>query len=742
MENQPASVLADNGTQTGAPFNSMSRNLLSDFPELASELHRTLNPGIHPEDISMGSHRKLWWVCSRDSGHVWEAVVKNRTKANGSGCPYCSGRMVTPATSLAARFPDLTKEWDYEINPVRPDQVACGSNTKFFWVCIFDKSHKWSATPQSRTGTNKTGCPFCSGAAVQEATSLYALHPDLMEEWDWEANRDLDPKKLSKRSNIRARWQCKTNPKHKWVAVVGNRTGLNSGCPYCTGKKADSSNSLATIFPQLCREWATDLNKTLTPSDVTTGSRKSVWWRCPKGHEWKAAITSRTHGSGCPRCSNQSSKPEARLLAELQALFPEIKSRHKIGKIEVDAFIPDLKIGIEYDGSYYHRNKEAKDREKNRLLKSAGVQLIRVRHKPLQKIEDNDVLVDADDLSKPDLNSVVHSICQIAAAESVSGAIVSYIARDKFLNEELFREYISVFPSPLPQLSLNTLFPEISAEWDLDKNKPLMPLNFPPGSNHKTWWVCSKGHSYQSAIISRTGGHGCPFCAGNFRIDTQRAERSAWLAESNSALTVTHPRLAAEWHPTANNYTPDDVSAGSTYKVWWQCVQGHEWEATVYNRSKSSNPSGCPYCTNKRASSTNNLEIQNPALASEWNQARNEGQLPNWVVPGSGKLVWWVCANGHEWQAKVAARSKGTGCPDCYQEALANNAAGVLDSNVAIRIGPTKAVRCLETGEVFKSATAAAKSLQQRGIRVNASHISGVCRASRAKAGGFTWVYV
>jgi hypothetical protein len=35
-----------------------------------------------------------------------------------------------------------------------------------------------------------------------------------------------------------------------------------------------------------------------------------------------------------------------------------------IKKIEIDIYISDIKIGIEYDGKYYHKNKTLKDLEK------------------------------------------------------------------------------------------------------------------------------------------------------------------------------------------------------------------------------------------------------------------------------------------------------------------------------------------------------------------------------------------
>ncbi|MBQ04335.1 hypothetical protein CL673_06465 [Candidatus Bathyarchaeota archaeon] len=33
---------------------------------------------------------------------------------------------------------------------------------------------------------------------------------------------------------------------------------------------------------------------------------------------------------------------------------------------------------------------------------------------------------------------------------------------------------------------------------------------------------------------------------------------------------------------------------------------------------------------------------------------------------GNGRKIWWRCSRGHEWEAAVASRIRGTGCPDCF----------------------------------------------------------------------------
>ena len=71
-------------------------------------------------------------------------------------------------------------------------------------------------------------------------------------------------------------------------------------------------------------------------------------------------------------------------------------------------------------------------------------------------------------------------------------------------------------------------------------------------------------------------------------------------------LATLKPKLAEEWYQTLNGeLTPDRVTLGSNKKVWWQCSDGHVWQAFIYARAKR-NGTGCPVCagTIKRRRST------------------------------------------------------------------------------------------------------------------------------------------
>ena len=52
----------------------------------------------------------------------------------------------------------------------------------------------------------------------------------------------------------------------------------------------------------------------------------------------------------------------------------------------------------------------------------------------------------------------------------------------------------------------------LAAQWHPVKNGDLRPEDVTPGSDKKAWWVCAKGHEWQTFVYHRTEGQGCPFC--------------------------------------------------------------------------------------------------------------------------------------------------------------------------------------------------------------------------------------
>ena len=129
------------------------------------------------------------------------------------------------------------------------------------------------------------------------------INPNIWCEWNFEKNGELgfDIWEMTKGSKKKAWFNC---IKCKSDCLQDYQFKVNGvGCPYCRGLKANHTNSLATLNPELALEWHPTLNGDLTPHDVTSKSNKKVWWLGTCGHEWEAKIANKTNGTKCPYCS-------------------------------------------------------------------------------------------------------------------------------------------------------------------------------------------------------------------------------------------------------------------------------------------------------------------------------------------------------------------------------------------------------------------------------------------------------
>ena len=130
--------------------------------------------------------------------------------------------------------------------------------------------------------------------------SLAEVHPELVSEWS-EKNLPLTPDDITFGSNKKVWWRGACG--HEWQTSVKAHSN-GEKCPICSGARVIAGiNDLATLEPLLAKQWSKK-NK-IKPTEVSIGSHKKVIWRCEKGHEWEAAVKSRTiNRTGCPYCSH------------------------------------------------------------------------------------------------------------------------------------------------------------------------------------------------------------------------------------------------------------------------------------------------------------------------------------------------------------------------------------------------------------------------------------------------------
>lgn len=223
-------------------------------------------------------------------------------------------------------------------------------------------------------------------------------------------------------------------------------------------------------------------------------------------------------------------------------------------------------------------------------------------------------------------------------------------------------------PSAIPEPggSLADLRPEVAAEWHPHKNGELTAFDVKPASAKSVWWCCIEGHEWVTKPQNRLRGERCPTCSAS-----QSAIKRATPSPDRSLFDL-YPAVAAEWHPRRNGaVTSRDVNPGSKTKRWWRCgVCGFDWETDPDHRTRSKR--GCPKCGRKRISESRSAPKPgrsfgdvNPHLVDEWHPERNGTLTPFDCAPRSRRKVWWRCRFGHEWQALIAPRTIGVGCPSC-----------------------------------------------------------------------------
>lgn len=469
----------------------------------------------------------------------------------------------------------------------------------------------------------------------------------LMKEFNFEKNVNIDLSSLTLGSEKKIWWKCKKG--HEWESNIYNRSHGKNGCPICANRIVlQGFNDLSTKYPNIAKQWNYKKNKSLKPTQVTYGSSKKVWWKCDKGHEWLASINNRTMGKNCPLCAKdtQTSFPEQAIYFYSKSFFKNVINRYK-DKYEIDVFIKDINVGIEYDGRYYHNNINAKNIEhvKEEYFSSKGIKIYRIKEiSDFPIIENNNYLYYNYDNGK-NLSNVLKKLFRKLGVSNID----IDIARDYIKIQQL---YIS----SEKENSILSVKPELCKEWDYEKNNNIKPDMISYSSAKKVWWKCPKcNNDYLASVYSRYKGTNCPYCTNRI------------LIKGVNDLETTNPKLAKEWNYAKNkNLTPKDVIAGGKSKVWWKCSKcGYEWQAFLYARN---NGVGCPVCANKIIiAGKNDVQTTNLELIKEWDYEKNE-VLPTEVGIGSGKSIWWRCSKNHSYKKRLIDRKKGSGCPYCCNQ--------------------------------------------------------------------------
>lgn len=326
--------------------------------------------------------------------------------------------------SLADAFPELAAQWHpYKNGPLTPQEVTTGSIKRVWWYLPYDDEltghhdFEWQSRIADRIKCG--GCPFLTGRAIWKGfNDLQTRDPEIAAMWHPLKNKGLFPDEVTTQSGRKVWWLLIVKDERgehilEWEERIADLV-LRRACPYITSanvKVCKGFNDLNTLRPDLAKQWHPYKNGNLTPEDVTIKSNKKVWWMAtytnpfsgePLTLEWMATVADRTAGNNNLFISRlfHTSFPEQAFFYYIKQVFPDaINGYKKIfdNNMELDIFIPELSLGLEYDGRNWHKdsNRIRPDMEKYAICKENGITLVRVselKRKDFSKICDNHLM--------------------------------------------------------------------------------------------------------------------------------------------------------------------------------------------------------------------------------------------------------------------------------------------------------------------------------------------------------------
>lgn len=483
-------------------------------------------------------------------------------------------------------------------------------------------------------------------------------------EWHPSKNQGIDPSLTSSGSPRNYWWKCSNLHEYERSALLQSRSVR---CPTC--------NSLGFRYPNLIESWDFVRNAE-SVYDVTPGSGRKFYWVCPAGHSVFRSVGKIVERGLCCAANEDGTLKRTTQLRpgenDLKTLHPFLMDQWSpIEPSRPEDYHPKSKSKVIWRCVEFGHDYEMSVGDKTKGL---GCPICSNRR----------LLPGFNDLgtTRPELLNEWHNTRN---APSKPSGVFGNAKRKYWWICSKGHEWMQ---SPngrhagggcpvcsnqvlLPGFNdLETVDPELAAEWDQELNHPLLPSEVLSGSNKAQWWRCKSNprHSWQASPSTRRKGYACPYCAGIYAFPGQ------------SDIATTHPDLARQidrsFHSDEEILT---LFAGSGKKIHWTCptLEEHKY---ISSGAKRLLGNGCPYCSSHQVlPGFNDLSTRNPGLVAEWDHDRNGMLKPDQVTAGSGKRVHWICARDsrHRWSQRISVR-RWSGCPECAPGGFSAVAPGSL----------------------------------------------------------------
>ena len=429
--------------------------------------------------------------------------------------------MIPGKNDLATLRPDLLQYWDYTRNgDITPSSVMLHSKTRVYWIC----DHGHSIYRKVRTVTEQGfvcyACKqhYAEGIHKSASRPFSEEYPEIAAMWHPTKNGTLTPDKVSSHSQRKVWWQCPRG--HEWEAKVDSNTRCRVKiCPECR-RIPDPGRSLAEKHPDAASMWHPTKNADITPFDVFSGSKRKVWWQCPRGHEWEADVCKVSRNPSCPECK----------AIEMRNSIPPVEPSESLAEVDPEA------------AALWHPTKNEDLTPYNFTTES--------RRKVWWQCPEGH-----------EWRAEIHNVhiglwCPVCYADC------------KFY-----------LVPPKPGKSLAEVDPEASSLWHPEKNHNMTPYDVTPCSHYTAWWRCPRGHEWESRVANVHRKAICPKCPrkpipGNSLAEVDPDAAALWHPTKNDGLTpydVTHSSNMRVWWQCSQGHewetTVTNVHNGSRCQV-------------------------------------------------------------------------------------------------------------------------------------------------------------------------------
>ena len=511
---------------------------------------------------------------------------------------------------------------------------------------------------------------------------------DLMSEWDFDKNTELQPDKIVCSSKVKVWWKCKEG--HSWKAMISNRARLGRSCPYCSHQlPIKGETDLLTLYPEICSELHPTKNGNIDPSMTMPGTHKEAWFICPKcGSDYKIRIYHRVKGMGCPVCAG---KRVAKGINDFGTKYPNLLKEWDFNKnADVSPFeiVPSSDLNVWWTCPIGHEYRASVSSRVNG------------KHCP---------------------------VCQKTHRTSFPEQAILYYVRKYF--PDAINNYKEIFSR---SMELDVFIPSINAGIEYD-GKAWHSKTINLERDRKKYEICKKHNIFLirvreeqykdpiescdlllvledlknvnylnreiyhvlKAITSLSPKYFELYIGLNKQaqknlfhfnlelmdVDVERDRRKiqSYLGEFEESLAKYRPDLVDEWDFEKNKpLTPYNVKPLSNEKVWWKChICGKEWRAAISERA-GHDKTNCPECAKEIGGrkhhdfvlkQKDSLAITHPHLLNKWDYSSNTIS-PYDVVAGSGENVWWKCQKcGYSWKTSINhMATRNSGCPACLNK--------------------------------------------------------------------------